>query len=98
MRLVLCSGILQPRQGPVGSALPGSSRITANTLPILLSFTAHGGCSLRTTLTPALPFLPMHHIHWGNGCSENIFLYGHWSPNPPCSDSCVSFQTTQQDF
>lgn len=65
MRPVLCSRTLQPHWGPVGSSLPGSSCTTANMLPILLSFTTLGGCSLRTTLTPALPFLPMHHIHWG---------------------------------
>lgn len=71
---------LQPRWGQMGFSLQGTPCTTA--LPILLGsvtlyVTFEGGCILKPTLATMLSFLPMHHIHLGNECSENIFLYGH---------------------
>lgn len=75
---------------------------TANALAILLGFVTSymtfGALYFEDDIDHYAILPADTHIHLGNECSENIFLYGHWSPNPPCSDYCVSFQTTQQDF
>jgi len=81
----------RPGWGWVGFSRQGTPHTTATALPILLgSGTWHvtsGGLHFVNDIGH-YAVLPADGPH-----SENVFLYGHWSPNPPCSDYSVSFQT-----